>query len=72
MNIFNWLKSLLTSRGKAMSLYRRGMAKAERHDNEGALGDYTATIEMSTAPADVKAMAFYNRAISRVAIGDNQ
>ena len=46
-----------------MSLYKRGMAKAKKHDPEGAIDDYSAAIDMSDAPSDVKAMALYNRAL---------
>ncbi len=45
----------------AMSLYKRGMAKAKKHDHEGAIANYSAAIDMSDAPPDVKAMALYVR-----------
>lgn len=61
MQFFNWVKSLFSSRGKALSLYRRGMARANKRDHVGALDDYTATIDMPNVPPDVKAMALYNR-----------
>lgn len=51
-------------------LYRRGMTRAKKHDHHGAIDDYTETIEMPDAPADVKAMARYNRALVHVATGD--
>jgi tetratricopeptide (TPR) repeat protein len=69
--IFNWWKSLFSSRGKALSLYRRGMARAKEQDHEGAIDDYTATIDMPHAPPDVKAMARYNRALVYAADEDN-
>jgi hypothetical protein len=72
MNIFNWLKSRFTSRGKALSLYRRGMAMAKKHDHQGAIADYTTSIGMPDTPADVKAMVLYNRALMHVATGDDQ
>lgn len=62
-NPLNWFKSLFTGRGKALLLYRRGMVRAKKHDHQGAIDDYTATIEMPNAPSDVKAMALYNRAL---------
>jgi hypothetical protein len=71
MNIFNWLKSLFTGRGKALLLYRRGMARAKKHDHQGAIDDYTATVDMPNAPTDVKAMALYNRALVYAAVEDN-
>ena len=70
MNIFKWLKIWSSSRGKALSLYRRGMARAKKHDHQGAIDDYTATINMPNTPSDVKAMALYNRALVHVASGD--
>lgn len=72
MNTFNWLKSRFSSRGKALSLYRRGMARAKKHDHQGAIDDYTATIDMPDTPSDVKAMALYNRALVHVAAGDDR
>ena len=51
-------------------LYRRGMTRAKHHDHQGAIDDYTETIEMPDSPADVKAMARYNRALVHLATGD--
>ena len=56
-------------RRKALRLYRRGMARAKKYDSEGALTNYTAAIESTDVPADVKAMALYNRALVNVAAG---
>ena len=70
MNPFNWLKSRFSSRGKALTRYRRGMTRAEKHDHQGAVDDYTQVIEMADSPADVKAMARYNRALVHVATGE--
>ena len=72
MNIFQWLTSCLSGRGKAMSLYKRGMAKAKKHDHRGAIEEYTTVIGMSGAPADLLAMVLYNRALVHVAAGDDQ
>ncbi len=55
----------------AMSIYKRGIAKAKKHDHEGAIDDYSAAIDMSDAPPDVKAMALYNRALVHAANRDN-
>ena len=46
------------------------MAKAKRHDHEGALDDYTTAISMPDTPSDVRAMALYKRALLHVANGD--
>ncbi len=72
MNIFHWLTNCFSDRGTAMSLYKRGMAKAKRHDHEGALEDYTTMIGMPGTPADLLAMVLYNRALVYVAAGDDQ
>ncbi len=71
MNVFDWLTGLFSNRGKAMSLYKRGMAKARRHDDQGAIDDYTRTINMLDAPAHVKAMALFNRALVYAAAGED-
>ena len=63
-------KSLFSHRGKAISLYRSGMAKATDRDYDGAIADYSAAIEMPKIPADVRAMAIYNRALAYSAIDD--
>lgn len=47
------------------------MAKARRRDFPGAIADYSAAIESPTIPADVKAMALYNRALAYSAVDDH-
>ncbi|MBC8875805.1 MAG: hypothetical protein H8E44_40790 [Planctomycetes bacterium] len=71
MRFFAWLKSRSSDRGKGMWLYKQGMAKAKKHDHQGAIDDYTATIDMEDIPPDVKAMALYNRAVVHAATGSN-
>ena len=70
MNVFTWLKGRLSHRGKAMSFYRRGMAKSKNHQHQGAIDDYTSAIGLPETPPDVKAMALYNRALVYAASGD--
>jgi hypothetical protein len=70
MTAFNWLTDHFSNRGKALSLYKRGMAKAKNHDHQGAIDDYTTTIGMPDTPANVKAIVLYNRALVHVATGD--
>ncbi len=41
------------------------MTKAKRQDVAGAIADYTAVIQTPGVPEDIKAMAFYNRALMR-------
>ena len=72
MSVFNWFAGLFTNRGRAMSHYRRGMAKAKKRNHQGAIDDYTKSIEIADARADVTAMALYNRALVYVAAGDDQ
>ena len=64
MAAMRWFTELLSRRGKSLSLYRAGMAKAKKRDFAGAIADYSAAIELPDVPADVKAMVFYNRALA--------
>jgi hypothetical protein len=72
MTFFRWLVSKLSGRNKALSLYKRGMKKATKRDHEGAIADYTATIGIPDAPAELIAMVLYNRALVYVATGDDR
>jgi hypothetical protein len=72
MNVLNWLANCFSNCRKPMALYKRGMGKAERHDHQGAIEDYTATIRMPGTPADLIAMVLYNRALVYVASGDDR
>jgi hypothetical protein len=72
MNVLNWLTGHFSNRGKALSLYRRGMARAKKRDHQGAIADYTTTIGLPDTPADVKAMVLYNRALVHMAIGNDR
>ena len=72
MSVFDWLINRISKRGRAMSLYKRGMAKAKKRDYPGAIHDYTTTIGMAETPADLRAMLLYNRALVYVAAGDDQ
>lgn len=72
MNVYHWLVSCFSRRGKAITLYRRGMAKAKKHDHQGALDDYTTLIGMPGMSADLMAMGLYNRALIYVAAGDER
>ena len=69
MNVFGWLTGHFSNRGKALSLYKRGMAKAKKQDHQGAIDDYSATLDGEDTPADVKAMVLYNRALVLAAAG---
>jgi hypothetical protein len=71
MSFTTWLKGWFSHRGKALALYRTGMAKATERDFEGAIAAYSAAIQASSIPDDVKAMAIYNRALAYSAIHED-
>lgn len=68
--IFNWLKGKFTYRGKAVAIYKRGIAKARSEDNLGAIQAYTQVIELRDAPKDIVSMALFNRGLVFVASGE--
>jgi hypothetical protein len=70
MRFYTWLKDRCGARGKATSLYRRGMVKAHHHDHQGAIRDYSMAIKMPETPGDLKAMALFNRALVYAAAKD--
>jgi tetratricopeptide (TPR) repeat protein len=72
MGLLRWMAGLASRRGRAMALYRSGMAKARKRDYRGAIADYTAAIDSPNVPIDVKGMATYNRALAYAAIDANQ
>ena len=72
MNLFKWWIWPRTVRSDVMSLYKEGIALAEKHDAKGAMAAYTSAIERTDAPDDVKAMALYNRALLFAAGGNTQ
>jgi hypothetical protein len=63
MNLFKWLTHANSVHDVVLSLYKRGLASAMKHDQKGARDAYTAAIDMLDAPADLRAMALYNRAL---------
>jgi hypothetical protein len=70
MNLFRrwfWPRSI---RNEVLSLYKLGMARAEKDDRTGAMEAYTSAIEQTNAPNDVRAMALYNRALLYAAGGN--
>ena len=70
MSILGGLKNLFTTRGKASTLYKRGMDKAKKRDFAGAIEDYTMLLDAGQAPNDIRAMAQFNRALARTSLGD--
>ena len=71
MSFFESLTGRNSSRSKALSLYKRGMAKAKNHNRQGAIDDYSAAINMADTSPDVRAMALYNRALVHAASKDS-
>ena len=72
MNIFTWLFGRFSHRGRALSFYNSGLAKAKRHDHQGAIAAYTEAIGMRDVAPEVQAMALFNRALVYVAAGDEE
>ena len=70
MKFFQWLRGRQTVRSAMLSLYRRGLARGEKRNRKGAMDDYTSVIDAADAPADVRAMALYNRALLHVSRKD--
>ena len=70
MNIVKWFRTRRTVRGKALVLYERGMTKAKKQDQQGAIADYSSAIELPDAPSDVVSMALFNRGLAQVAAGE--
>ncbi len=71
MSFFESLIGRNSGRNKALSLYKRGMAKAKHHDRQGAIDDYSAAINLADTSPDVQAMALYNRALVHAASKDS-
>jgi tetratricopeptide (TPR) repeat protein len=72
MNLFKWRIWPRSVRGEVTSLYKEGMARAEKQDVNGAMAAYTSAIETADAPDDIKAMALYNRALLFAAQGKTE
>lgn len=47
------------------------MAKAKKHDHQGAIEDYNKFLHTENTPPDVKAMVLFNRALVHAAVGDD-
>jgi hypothetical protein len=63
MNFFKWLSGRNSVHDVVLSLYKRGLASAIKHDQQEARDAFTAAIDMRDAPGDLRAMALYNRAL---------
>ncbi len=64
MSLISKVLGAFSTRGKATTMYKRGMHKAGDRDLDGAIADYTAVVDMKGAPEDVVAMALLNRALA--------
>ena len=70
MNFFKWLTRANSVHDVVLSLYKRGLASAMKHDQKAARDAFTAAIDMRDAPAELRAMALYNRALLSGAAND--
>ena len=70
MKFITWFRSRVSSRYRASWRYRQGMKHAQRHNHQQAIADYSEVIEMAEAPADIRGMALYNRALVYDAMGN--
>jgi hypothetical protein len=70
MSLVQWLFRGRSARSDALSLCKRGITRTKKHDQKGAMQDFTAAINSPGAPDDLRAMALYNRALLFTA-GDN-
>ena len=71
MNVFYWLIGHFSNRGKALSFYKRGWARAQKHDHHGAIDHFTTAISLPDTPTDLRATALYERGLTHVAAGDD-
>jgi hypothetical protein len=69
MSVFAWIVEWVPSKHRAQWLYRRGMLRAKLKKFQAANADYSAVIELENAPADLRAMALFNRALVSYAAG---
>jgi hypothetical protein len=70
MNPWITLGRWLSKSGRMAALYERGLAKAKRGDLPGAIEDFTAVIISPTAPPEVKALAYIDRAAAFSRLGN--
>ena len=64
MSLISKLFGGFSTRGKAMTMYKRGMQRAGDRNLDGAISDYSEVVDMKGAPEDVVAMALLNRALA--------
>ena len=75
------LRSIITSIVKrdprtqallSFALLARGVAFGEQGDSEASISDFTKLLEMTEAPAEQRAYAYYNRGVTYGQQGDNE
>jgi hypothetical protein len=71
MSFLDSLKGLFSGGGGPASLHKRGMAKAKKENWDGAIADYTAVVDSGGASDELKAMAYFNRALAHSKQGNN-
>lgn len=69
MRFRDLLANPFSPRSRALKLYRSGMAKAQLHDHQGAIKDYSQTVAMADVPSGLRAMVLFNRGIVLMAAG---
>lgn len=69
MKLIEWVFHRFSKRNNAETFYRRGMAKAKKHNHQGAIEDYTKALELPDISAELNAMILYNRGLVYVAAG---
>ena len=72
MKLLGWHLWPRSARTEALSLYKEGLTRAEKHDSKGAMVAYTSAIDRPGAPNDIRAMALYNRALLLAAAGNTK
>lgn len=70
MNVFGWVAGLFSSRQRGLAIYKRGIARAQRRNHQGAIKDYTTAIGMPSSSAEFRAIVLYNRALVYVVSGE--
>jgi hypothetical protein len=70
MKLIAWVLGRWSYRQQMMR-YRQGLDYASQKDHKAALEQYSAAIDLVGAPADIRAMALYNRAVIHSAMHDD-
>jgi tetratricopeptide (TPR) repeat protein len=70
MKFFDWLSGVFSRQANGLTLYKRGMVRAQVHDHQGAIDCYTQATDIPNTPSEVIAMVRYNRGLVYLAIGE--